>query len=115
MTLDVFRVQTTFTTTLIRKAKEETDTEEEEEERGGGRKWDAKEGGRKRKMSALAIKEEGERVIDIEENEEDVIEEVIEENEKDEVAELEEAGLRKITTIRLNNEVSDRFNLPGVF
>ncbi|XP_042883139.1 probable glutamate receptor [Penaeus japonicus] len=64
MTLDVFRVQTTFTTTLIRKAKEESDTEEEEEERGGGRKWDAKEGGRKRKMIYLA--RESQPIIELE-------------------------------------------------
>ncbi|ROT68231.1 putative transient receptor potential cation channel subfamily A member 1-like isoform X2 [Penaeus vannamei] len=52
------------------------------------------------------IEEVGEETKETKEMEEDVIEEVIEGNEKDEMAELEEAGLRKITTIRLNNKAN---------
>lgn len=119
MTLDVFKVQTTFTTTFIRKARKKEgkeEKEEEEEAKRGGRMWNVEEGRKKRQMTALEIEEEGEETKETKEMEEDVIEEVIEGNEKDEMAELEEAGLRKITTIRLNSDVSDnKFKMPDIF
>ncbi|XP_047490124.1 probable glutamate receptor [Penaeus chinensis] len=122
MTLDVFKVQTTFTTTFIRKAREEKGKKKKGEEKGdvetgkrGARIWNVEESGRKRKMIAPEIEEERVVAKKTEEKEEDVIEEMIEGNERDEVAELEEAGLRKIATIKLNSGMSDKFNLPDIY
>lgn len=122
MTLDVFKVQTTFTTTFIRKAREEKgkkkkgeEKENEEAAKRGGRVWNVEGSGKKRKMIALEIEGEGEGTKETEKKEEDVIEEVIEGNERDEMAELEEAGLRKIATIQLNSGMSDKFKLPDIY